>query len=73
VPALKKKLITASITIKYTHSQILSSTAKSLKEHFKKLVEKVMDSFPPDIFHRAINYLYTKKQDLHLFEIGQRP
>jgi hypothetical protein len=32
-----------------------------LKEDFKKLVEKVTHSFPPDIFHRAVNYLYTKE------------
>jgi hypothetical protein len=32
-----------------------------LQEDYKKLVEEVTRSFPAEIFHRAVNYLYTKE------------
>lgn len=32
-----------------------------LQADYQKMVEDVTKSFPPDIFHRAVNYLYTKE------------
>jgi hypothetical protein len=33
----------------------------SLQDDFQKLMADVRDQFPQDIFHRAVNYLYTKE------------
>lgn len=33
----------------------------ALKENFQKMMEEVTKRYPPDIFHRAINFLYTKE------------
>lgn len=33
----------------------------SLQDDFQKLIEDVRNQFPKDIFHRAVNYLYTKE------------
>ena len=32
-----------------------------LQENFQKIMEEVTKSYPPDIFYRAVNYLYTKE------------
>jgi len=32
-----------------------------LLENFQKIMEEVTKSYPPDIFYRAVNYLYTKE------------
>ena len=32
-----------------------------LQEDYKKLVEDIARAYPPDIFYRAVNYLYTKE------------
>jgi hypothetical protein len=34
---------------------------KALEPDFQKLVEVLAAQFPPDVFHRAVNYLYTKE------------
>src|SRR5688572_8570074 len=38
-----------------------SALQNVLQEDYKKLVDDIADSFPADIFHRAVNYLYTKE------------